>query len=167
LSSLHTNSAAGTVARLVDMKAEPFLLTSTLSVIVAQRLIRCLHESKEKYFLDKKELDSISEIVDLDRIHGFLLEEKIIEKNTKWGEIPFYRPKPSAETEDGYKGRVGIHEVLKVTPAIEGLIMKGATTEEIEEQAKKEGMVTMIEDGIFKAVQGTTSVEEILRVVSE
>lgn len=166
LSSLHTNSAAGTIARLVDMKIEPFLLSSTLSVLVAQRLIRRLHDTKEKYFLSKEEIASMEKVVDLDRVMGFLREEKIVEKNTGWDKIPFYKPKPSPESEDGYKSRIGIHEVLKVSSAIKDLIIKNATTEEIEEQAKKEGMLTMTEDGIFKAVQGITTVEEVLRVVT-
>lgn len=166
LSSLHTNSAAGTIARLVDMKIEPFLLSSTLSVIVAQRLIRRLHDTKEKYFLSKEEIQSMEKVVDLERVMGYLKEEKIVEKNTSWDKIPFYKPKSSPESEDGYKSRIGIHEVLRVSSAIKDMIVKNATTEEIEEQAKKEGMLTMTEDGIFKAVQGITTVEEVLRVVT-
>ena len=166
LSTIHTNSAAGTIARLVDMKIEPFLLTSTLSVIVAQRLIRRLADSKEKYFMTKEELKQLEKIVDLERVLMFLKQEKIVDKDASWEKIPMYRTKSSAESEDGYKSRIGIHEVLKVTPAIKELIMKGETTQAIEDQAKKEGMLTMIEDGVFKAVQGITTVEEVLRVVS-
>ena len=83
-----------------------------------------------------------------------------------WEKISFYKPKPSEESEDGYKGRIGIHEVLKVTATIKDLIIKGEATDKIEEQAKREGMITMTEDGIFKAVQGITSVEEVMRVVT-
>jgi type II secretory ATPase GspE/PulE/Tfp pilus assembly ATPase PilB-like protein len=166
LSSLHTNSAAGTIARLVDMKIEPFLLVSTLSVIVAQRLIRRLHETKEKYNLSKEEFESLQKIVDMDRVMQFLREEKVVDKGATWEKISFYKPKPSPDAEDGYKSRIGIHEVLKVTSTIKELIMKGGTTQEIEEQAKKEGMLSMTEDGVFKAVQGITSVEEVLRVVT-
>lgn len=166
LSTLHTNSAAGTIARLIDMKIEPFLLTSTLSVIIAQRLIRRLADSKEKYFMTKEELDQLEKIVDLDRVLRALKEEKIIDKNATWEKMPLFKPKPGEDTEDGYKSRIGIHEVLKVTASIRDLIMKGATTSEIEDAAKKEGMLTMLEDGLFKAVQGITTVEEVLRVVS-
>jgi type IV pilus assembly protein PilB len=166
LSTLHTNSAAGTIARLIDMKIEPFLLTSTLSVIIAQRLIRRLADSKEKYFMDKDEIAQLEKIVDLDRVLGFLKEEKIVDKDATWSKIPMYKVKPSAESEDGYKSRIGIHEVMRVTQPIKELIMKGATTQAIEDQAKSEGMITMIEDGVFKAVQGITTVEEVLRVVS-
>ena len=166
-STLHTNSAAGAVPRLIDMKCEPFLLVSTLKIIIAQRLVRRLADSKEKYILTKEELASISKKIDMDNVLKILKEEKIVGPKDDWSTIPFYKPKANSETEDGYHGRVGIHEVLKFSPAIKDLVMKDATSDAIEIQARKEGMMTMIEDGIFKAVQGLTSVEEILRVVSE
>jgi type IV pilus assembly protein PilB len=167
LSTLHTNSAAGAIPRLLDMKVEPFLLVSTLNIVIAQRLIRKLAESKERYFLSKPEFETLEKTVNLDAVLKFLKEEKIVDKNATWEKIPFYRARPTAETSDGYSGRLGIHEVLKVTPTIRELIMKGATAGEIETQAKKEGMLSMIEDGIFKAVLGVTTIEEVLRVVSE
>ncbi len=166
LSTLHTNSAAGTIARLVDMKIEPFLLTSTLSVIIAQRLIRQLADTKERKPITKEEISQLEKIIDMDRVMKFLKEEKVVEKGATWEKISLYHPKPGSETEDGYRSRIGIHEVLRVSPAIKELIMKGAPTQEIEDQAKSEGMLTMIEDGVFKAVQGLTTIEEVLRVVS-
>lgn len=167
LSTLHTNSAAGAIPRLIDMKCEPFLLVSTLKIVVAQRLIRRLSETKEKYLLSDAELAQLSKKIDLDRVMGFLLHENIVKEGTKWSEIPFYKPKVVDEKDDGYKGRVGIHEIMKMTSAIKDLVIKGAGADEIEEQAKKEGMMTMLEDGIFLAVQGMTSIEEVLRVVNE
>lgn len=167
LSTLHTNSAASTMPRLIDMDIEPFLIVSTVNVIIAQRLVRRLYSVKEKYFPSAEEIDSLKKIVDLDRVMKALKEENIVAPNAEWGDVPFYRPRKSNESEDGYKGRVGIHEVLKMSPAIRELIIRGATPIEIETQAKKEGMTTMIEDGIIKAVQGVTTIEEVLRVVSE
>ncbi len=166
LSTLHTNSAAGAIPRLLDMKIEPFLLVSTINVIVAQRLVRRLSENKEKYFLNKDEIASLRKTVDLDRVLDVLKIEKVVKPDDVWEKIAFYKAVPGKE-DDGYKSRVGIHEVLKVTPSIKELIIKGAITSEIENQAKKEGMLTMIEDGIFNVVQGNTTVEEVLRVVSE
>jgi len=166
-STLHTNSAAGAIPRLLDMKVEPFLLVSTINIIIAQRLVRKLSASKTKYFLNKEELASLGNVVSLDRLLALLKEEKIIGKKDTIDKIPFWKPNPGKNSEDGYASRIGIHEVLKVTPTIKALIMKGATSGEIEEQAKSEGMITMIEDGIFKAVQGITTIEEVLRVVSE
>jgi type IV pilus assembly protein PilB len=167
LSTLHTNSAAGAIPRLMDMKIEPFLIVSTVNVIIGQRLVRQLAPDKESYILSDAELAQLQKVVDLDRILDVLKEEKIVDKNATWQKIPFYRPKINGESEDGFKGRVGIHEVLKVTPTIREIILQGKTARDIEEQAKKEGMSTMIEDGIFKAVEGHTTIEEILRVISE
>lgn len=166
LSTLHTNSAAGAIPRLTDMHCEPFLLVSTLKVVIAQRLVRKLADSKERYFLTNDELASISKKIDMNKVLEFLKVENIVGPKDDWTKIPFYRAKPAGESEDGYKGRIGIHEVLKITPTIKEIIMKGGTSDEIEAQARKEGMMTMIEDGIFKAVQGYTTIEEILRVVS-
>lgn len=166
LSTLHTNSAAGAVPRLIDMKVEPFLIISTLDVIIAQRLVRKLSDKKEKYYLSKAEVDSISKAVNLERVLEALKEEKIVGSKDGWENIPFWRPLKDAG-EEGFKSRVGIYEVLNVTSAIKDLIIKGGTTEDIELQAKKEGMLSMLEDGIFKAAQGLTTIEEVLRVVSE
>ena len=167
LSTLHTNSAAGAIPRLLDMKVEPFLLVSTINVVIGQRLVRKLCDEKEKYFLTKSEVEHLKRMVDTDRVLEILHEEKVVGKSDGWDKIPFYRPKKSDKCEDGYSGRIGIHEVLKVSSTIKDLIMKNATTVEVEAVAKKEGMLTMIEDGIFKAVQGITSIEEVLRVVTE
>jgi len=167
LSTLHTNSAAGAVPRLVDMGIEPFLLVSTINVVVGQRLVRRLCGQREKHTLSRDEIEQLEKSFDLDRVLKFLKEEKIVKKDDDWGSIPFYKAAPSPECETGYKGRAVIHEVLKVTPTIKELVIKGEGTDAIEDQAKKEGMITMMEDGLFKAVQGTTTIEEVLRVVSE
>lgn len=166
LSTLHTNSAAGAIPRLLDMKIEPFLLVSTLSVVIGQRLVRRLADNKDRRPLTKAELASLGKVVDLNRILKLLQDEKVIGPKDDWDRVMFGVPKPTPE-HDGYKSRVGIHEVLKMSPTIRDLIMKGATSAAIEEQAKKEGMVTMLEDGIFIAAKGDTTIEEVLRVVSE
>ncbi len=167
LSTLHTNSAAGAVPRLIDMKCEPFLLVSTIKIIVAQRLVRKLSEDKVQYFLNDSELKELSSKVDLNRLMDFLRKEDVVDKKTDWKQIPFYKPLKTDETNDGYKGRVGIHEALKVTLTIKELIIKNATADQIQEQAKKEGMLTIIEDGIFQCVKGMTSIEEVLRVAND
>lgn len=166
LSTLHTNSAAGAIPRLLDMKVEPFLLTSTLQVIVAQRLVRKLAQGKKKYNLNKQELESLGHLIDLDRMLNILKNEKIVPKTADWKDVPFYKPNVD-EDGDGYQSRIGIHEVLKVTEPVKALILKNAPGKEIEEVGKKDGMITMLEDGIYKAVLGETSIEEVLRVISE
>jgi type IV pilus assembly protein PilB len=167
LSTLHTNSAAGAIPRLTDMEVEPFLLVSTINVVVAQRLVRRLCGSKEKYFATKAELASLAKSIDMDRVLGVLRDEKIVKADQDWDTIPFYKPKPSAECESGYSGRVVIHEVLKMNSTIKEIILKGGSADEIEKQAIKEGMLSMIEDGLFKAAHGLTTIEEVLRVISE
>ncbi len=167
LSTIHTNSAAGAIPRLIDMGVEPFLIVSTLKVIIAQRLVRKLTETKEQYFLSEAEHDALAKIIDLDRMLDILKKEKVVPEDARWDTIPFYKPQKSEESEDGYHGRIGIHEVLKVTSPIKEIILKGGTADAVEKQAKSEGMMTMLEDGLFFAAQGITTTEEVLRVVSE
>jgi len=167
LSTLHTNSASGAMPRLLDMGIEPFLLVSTLKVIIAQRLVRKLCKAREKYFLGEPELKTLAKKLDMNSLLERLKEEKIVDSKAAWDKIPFYKAKKSENCDTGYSGRIGIHEVLKVSPSVAGLIMKGATGQEIEEHAKKEGMTTMLEDGIFMAAQGITTIEEVFRVISE
>ena len=168
LSTLHTNDAAGSFPRLIDMKAEPFLIASTINVIIAQRLVRRLcPEIKQKYKLNSAELKNLHEQFDMERVLKILKEEKIISPKANWSDIEFYRPGKSEDCPDGYKGRIGIYEVLEVNEAIKDLIIKEATSGQIEEQARKEDMLTIAEDGLIKAVQGITSIEEVLRVTQE
>lgn len=167
LATVHTNSAAATVARLIDMGSEAFLLVSTLKVVIGQRLVRRLEDSKEQYTLSEEEYADLSKHVDFDRILEALKAEKAVDPKATWRTLPFYRPKGAVDSDDGYKGRVGIHEVLPVNATIKELIMRSATADEIEMQAKKDGMLTMLEDGITKAARGLTSIEEVLRVISE
>jgi type II secretory ATPase GspE/PulE/Tfp pilus assembly ATPase PilB-like protein len=96
-----------------------------------------------------------------------LEEEKLVKGKASLKDIPFHRPKPSKDAADGYKGRVGIYEVLPITETIKELVSQNATTDIIQQQARSEGMVTMVEDGIVKAAQGITSIEEVLRVIME
>ena len=152
---------------MVDMGVEPFLIVSTVKTVMAQRLVRRLTKQKESYILTSEELASIGKIVDLDRLLSFVKKEKIVPEGANWNTIPFYRPVKNEESEDGYSGRIGIHEVLPVSLAIRQLILAHAAEDEIEKQARIEGMMTMLEDGLFLAIQGLTTTEEVLRVVSE
>ncbi len=167
LSTIHTNSAAGAIPRLMDMGVEPFLLVSTLRVIVGQRLVRRLCDGKEQYSLDAEERAKVAGQDKFDAVLKALTDEKLVKAGTKMDDVPFYKPVPSAQCEDGYSGRIGIHEVLSVSPAIRDLILHNGTTDAIEEQARKEDMLTMLEDGIYKATRGVTSIEEVLRAVTE
>ncbi len=176
VSTLHTNSAAGAIPRFIDMGGEPFLLVSTINIVIAQRLVRRLYAGKseggksepgEKYFLSKAELKALAEHADLDRVLDTLKQEKIIKPEDNFETIPFYRPKPSEISPTGYTSRIAIHEILNVSPAIKDMIIRRATSDEIEAQARKEGMLTLIEDGLYQAASGVTSIEEVLRVANE
>ena len=137
------------------------------SVIIAQRLVRKLCGAKEKYTLTKAEIDALGKKANLERILTALKDEGVVAKDVTWETLPFYKSKPSPECDEGYKGRIGIHEVLPMTASIRDLAVSNASAEKIEEVARKEGMLTMLEDGIFSAAQGMTTIEEVFRVVSE
>lgn len=116
--------------------------------------------------LSASEKAELAKHADLDAILNSMKEESIVKANATWNTIPFYRPKEGKE-EEAYKGRSGIHEVLTVSPAIKELVMENATADQVEEQCRKEGMLTMLEDGIYKAARGVTTIEEVLRVINE
>lgn len=173
LSTLHTNSAAGALPRLLDMGAEAFLVASTVNVIIAQRLVRRLcPECLTEYSLNEKEIKSLGSIFSIDDILKCLKESAQLKGKIKpgddWKDLKFYRPKGCEQcNNEGYHGRIGIYEVLDVNEDIERLITASASTDTIEKKAKEQGMHLMIEDGFIKAVQGTTSIEEIMRVTKE
>ena len=151
LSTLHTNNAAGGVTRLLDMGVEDYLLTSTVNGILAQRLVRRLEPTHAERYEPSPEV----------------IEEFGLRKLQPEGPIHLYRPVPSALTPTGYLGRTTIMEFLVVTEPIRRMVMKHADTNLIEEEARQLGMRTMYEDGLVKAMQGVTTIEEILRVTQE
>ncbi len=167
LSTIHTTEAAGTIPRLIDMDVEPFLISSTLNVIIAQRLVRKFAGEKEKYKLKKADADNLAIHCNMERILEILRAEKILKAKQTFLDIDFFRPKPSKGSATGYKGRMGIYEVLPVTQAIKELIVKKASTKDITDSAITQGMRTMFEDGLVKAAMGLTSIEEVLRVIIE
>lgn len=161
LSTLHTNDAAGAFPRLTDMGIEPFLLTSSIHTIIGQRLTRkicqvCKYEVK----VDELEVDEV-------RGHIKEMPEAVqLELNKK--ELAFYMGKGCDTCNGkGYRGRVGVFEVLNVTEAVRELILKRSSGASISKQAVSEGMVTMTQDGIVKALRGLTSLEEVWRVTRE
>ncbi|MEK7101925.1 MAG: ATPase, T2SS/T4P/T4SS family, partial [Patescibacteria group bacterium] len=165
--TIHTNSAAGAIPRLIDMGVEPFLLVSTVRVIIGQRLVRRLCDPKESYAIDSATRAKIADTVAFNAAFKALQDEKLVKEGSKLDDLSFYKPVPSADCADGYKSRIGIHEVLAVSPAIREIILHTSTSDAIETQAKKEGMLTMREDGLYKAARGITSIEEVLRAISE
>lgn len=169
LSTLHTNNAAGAVPRMLDIGVEPYLVASTLNAIVAQRLVRmictdCIASIK----VDAEVLKNL-EIFDTKKLLSVMIREGVTSSKIKSvEELTFYKGVGCAKcNHTGYKGRIGIHEVLEMTPEIQKLTTNRATTQEIQDQAEKEGMILMWEDGFIKASLGQTTIEEILRVSRE
>jgi type IV pilus assembly protein PilB len=154
-STLHTNDASGALPRLLDMGAEPFLLASSMTAIVAQRVLRKIdEEAKEEYTPDPKVFE------DVKRELGPLWPRGGVSK--------LYRGKPTPENNNsGYKGRVGVFEVMPVSEHIARLILQRSAASEIEKQARTEGMISMKQDGYLKALEGITTIEEVLRVAQE
>jgi len=162
LSTIHTNNAIGVIPRLIDLGIEPYLIPPTVSLSLAQRLVRvlCPH-CKKKVKAEGKAKDIIlKEIKDL--------PEKL--KNKLKIKVPFYIYVSQGCKKcrgEGYSGRVSIAEVLKMTPQLADLILKTPSEAEILKEARRQGMIEMRQDGILKVLAGTTSIEEILRVASE
>jgi type IV pilus assembly protein PilB len=174
LSTLHTNSAAAAISRMADMKAEPFLIASTVNVILAQRLVRkiCQHCKKE-IKINPKKLNKVGESFDFGVIveavkKGDSAEIKALAGVKNLEEATFYKGEGCDKCGgEGYKGRVGVYEVLQVSESIQKLIGSNATADDIDKVARKEGMFSMFEDGLIKAMTGVTTLEEILRATEE
>ncbi|QQS15512.1 MAG: Flp pilus assembly complex ATPase component TadA [Candidatus Moraniibacteriota bacterium] len=173
LSTLHTNSAAAAIPRMIDMGAEPFLIASTTNVVIAQRLVRRLCvECREEYHMKKAEVTTLGKTFNLDEIMVSLKREPQMKEKianiSNWEDILFFRAKGCDQCGgEGYHGRIGIYEVFEMTSNIRRLVMESSTSEVLEKAACDAGMLTMVEDGFLKAILGATSVEEILRVTKE
>lgn len=162
-STLHTNSAAGALPRLLDMNIESYLIASTVRVSVGQRLVRILCEKcREQFAADDQLLAKIKMV--LSGVKDFNIDEFIRRAGVN-GKLMLYKAKGCPECDNtGYSSRTGIFEVLKVTDRIGQMIMQHNSATEIEQVAKQEGMITMIQDGYLKSLEAITTIEEVLRV---
>ena len=182
-STLHTNNAATCLPRLLDMGIEPFLIASTVKAVIGQRLVRrlCMN-CRQEYTPNQEELKYITEMFNIDtksikKIHG--LEQQAFDDKIG-GDTPMgsteqtiarlWKPNPEGCDEcghNGFKGRVGIYEVLGISIPIQKMITANATSNDIQDQAISEGMVTMQMDGLIKSLRGITTTEEVLRATRE
>ncbi|MCE9642923.1 MAG: GspE/PulE family protein [Candidatus Andersenbacteria bacterium] len=169
LSTLHTNSATGAIPRLMDMKVEPFLLASTINVVVAQRLVRQLCDScKKEVRVTDAMKTSIADIVDADHMLELLKQEGVVQGGGTWEDVSLFEAVGCDRCHEGYKSRKGIHEMFEMTPSLQKMVTGNITAHELETAAREEqGMVSMLEDGIIKVARGITSLEEVLRVAKE
>lgn len=172
-STLHTNSAAGVLPRLLDMGIEPFLIASTVNTIIGQRLVRRVAKHRESYDSNQIETDNIVSVI------GHLLP-KTKEDVARVSEDLGYKDLPLANQSaytlvkgldtrrepapKGYSGRAGVYEVMNVSEEIQSLIVSRATSADIQREAQRQGMITMQQDGYLKILQGVTTIEEVNRV---
>ena len=182
-STLHTNNAATCLPRLLDMGIEPFLIASTVKAVIGQRLVRRLcTQCRQQYTPDQTELDSIEKSFNitpevLERLHK--LDEQAASENIG-GDAPLATTDTTITTlwkqnpegcddcgHTGFRGRIGIYETLGMSNTIQKLITSNATSNDIQDESVKEGMLTMQTDGLIKAFRGATTVEEVLRVTRE
>lgn len=159
-STLHTNSAAGALPRLSDMKAEPFLLASSIAMIAAQRVVRLVCNDCKEAYQPQEEVKA-----DIQKVLGPLYESWNKQQQQNNQPLTLYRGKGCQVCSDsGYKGRIGIFEVLVVSEKLARMIIEEASAAQMEEQAMTEGMILMKQDGYLKALEGATTIEEVLRV---
>ncbi|MDO8261434.1 MAG: ATPase, T2SS/T4P/T4SS family, partial [Candidatus Magasanikbacteria bacterium] len=170
LSTIHTNDAATTMPRLSEMGVPSFLIASTVNIIIAQRLVRkicpyCI----QSYNLDKEAIEQLEKQVNIKDILRTLEDEKaILNANKGISSLLFYRGKGCKKCNNtGYKGRIGIYEVMENSKDLSALILRNASAKEINAQARLEGILTIVEDGFVKAKNGITTIEEVLRVTKE
>ena len=180
-STLHTNNAATTLPRLLDMQIEPFLIASTIRAVVGQRLVRRLHRgSRQSFVPSPEEQQQIIKLFGLKKGQDFRVIHELEKQaaseglggdtplsTNETGIVSLWRANKNFNDDDaqeGYKGRVGIYEVLTNSPDIKNLIMTRASSDQIQAQAISEGMRTMQIDGLIKALRGETTIEEVLRV---
>lgn len=173
-STLHTNSAAGVLPRLLDMGIEPFLIASTVNTIIGQRLVRRIGPKRETYQSSPIETQNISKTI------GHLLPKTqadvaAVSQDLGYKDLPLAgqtaytltRGIDSPQTPRGYSGRAGLYEVMDVNTDIQNLIVARATSSEIQRLAVSQGMITMRQDGYLKALQGLTTIEEVNRVAAD
>lgn len=173
-STLHTNSAAGVLPRLLDMEIEPFLIASTVNTIIGQRLVRRVAPRRDTYWSTPLETQSILQTVghilpktkdDVARVSADLgYKDLPLAGQTAYTLVKGH---DTPATPRGYAGRVGLYEVMDVTPEIQGLITARATSLQIQNMGMRQGMVTMRQDGYLKALTGLTTLEEVNRVTSD
>ncbi len=170
LSTLHTNSASGSFVRLLDMGVEPFLLSSTVNVILGQRLVRVLCECKQQKEATAEEMAELHGELDvLNSFDVFNPDHTVkvhFDKAVK--KLIIYKPKGCPKCNDtGYISRTGIFEALKMSESISRAVIQKKTIQEIQDLAISEGMITMVQDGYIKALEGITTLEEVMRVKNE
>jgi len=165
LSTIHTNNASETITRILNMGVQPFLIPASLNIVIAQRLVKkiCPH-CKEKMPISEIDANTLKNIK-----HSLSITPKAELLERVWADIlkapVFYKAKGCEKCDNnGYKWRLGLYEMLEITPGVKDMILRGDSAFNINRQAIKDGMVSLEQDGIMKALQGATTLEEVYRV---
>ena len=162
LSTLHTNNALGVIPRLIDLGVQPFLLPPALSLAIAQRLVRKLCQNCKKKIKPKREIRDLI-LKEIDNVPEKVKKEIKIKEP-----LTIFEPVGCRDCHNtGFSGRIALFEILEMTPQLAGIILKEPSEEKILEEAKRQGMITMKQDGILKVLDGITTIEEVLRVAEE
>jgi type II secretory ATPase GspE/PulE/Tfp pilus assembly ATPase PilB-like protein len=170
LSTLHTNSAAGALPRLLDIGVEPYLIASTTNAVMAQRLVRVLcPECNQPFKPDAAYIAMLAKEFDLEKVFALFDKRGMLPKGAKrFEDLEFRKPQGCDKCgATGYKGRIGIHELLEVTAEISEQIVQKRTAQDIQATAEKNGMILMWQDGFIKSLTGQTTLDEVLRVSKE
>ena len=170
LSTLHTNDTVSTISRLNNLGIPSFLIANNINLIIAQRLVRKVCSNCiQSYELDKETIQELNSLFNMEEVLKTMKEQKSVSSDKKdISSLRFYKGKGCNQCNNtGYTGRVGIYETLENTEEISNLILKKAGESEIKKQARKEGMITLIEDAFMKARNGITTVEEVMRAAQE
>ena len=169
-STLHTNTAASALPRLLDIGVEPYLIASTVNAVLAQRLVRVIcKDCQAVVSLDDAAIEALSKEFRMEKLLPVLVKTGSAPAKIKSiKELKFYKGQGCDKcNHSGYKGRLGLHEILEVNQAIAQMIMEHKSASEIQDQAEKAGMILMWQDGFIKAVKGITTIDEIVRVSKE
>ncbi|MBI5230360.1 MAG: type II/IV secretion system protein [Candidatus Magasanikbacteria bacterium] len=169
LATLHTNDAPTTLPRLIDMGVPPFLVAFTTNIIIAQRLVRKICQfCKQPYQLSAEQVSQLEHRIQSTRVVQLAEHAGVASPNGGFNTLTFVQGKGCDKCRnEGYKGRIGIYELLEIDKEMIDLINKKANAEDIRVAAVKRGMITLLEDGIIKALQGVTSIEEILSAAKD
>ncbi|OGG41415.1 hypothetical protein A2837_02795 [Candidatus Kaiserbacteria bacterium RIFCSPHIGHO2_01_FULL_46_22] len=164
LATVNASSAADAVKKLLSLAVDPARLANAFTLAIGQRLCRALTNEKEPYTLKTTDREELSQKADLDLVMMHLKEEGILNGAATWTSVPFYQPKPDVVEDEAYQGRFALHEIMSNSKAVLAAIESNGSAADILTVARREGMPTLFEDGLYKAARGATSIEEVKRI---
>ncbi len=166
LGGIKAGSAVEGILKLIDLGVDKKFITSSLLVSVGMRKVKKLGVEKESYFLNVEEIKSLGKLVSLEKLLIYMKTEGIVVEDASWDTIPFYKPRKGQWAKHEFQGHIGLFEAAPMTPKLRELVINGGTRASINEEVRISGYLSILEDGIIKAVRGLTTIEEVLRAIS-